>query len=360
MNRRARGVASVVMLIALLVLALLTAVLVSLQVTTLEGSVGHLQTARAFYIAEGAMQYVIEYELNSDTDWSNNTSPTATYNGDYNHGPYLTLGEGRAWVRYLNQTLDTVDIEVTGCVGSAVRVLQEHLTVSIPATFQNVQFSTGNINMNNSSGNSNGDVTAVGTANIGSAVTVSGDVASGSTLQIPTVDFDFYKAHANQVVNGNLDFTSGTYGDAVNGYIWYVTGNVRIDGNTTINGTIVTEGDLIAQNPKTNYTFKAIPKNVDADPEAEQMPALVIKSNWNFDNVNNLTIYGLVYALGNINLSNSDHVTLNGALVTNGNMNINNASYLNLTYDASYVTSLPGFQSQGAVAVVVSRWEEVP
>ena len=296
-----RGMVSAALVIAMLVLAMVAAVLVSMQVTALEGATGALHTTRAFYVADGAMQY-----------------------------------------------------------GSGVRVLRQHLATSIPAAFQNVQFSSGNINMNSSSGNTNGDVSAVGTANIGSAVIVSGTVASGSALQIPPVDWDFYKAHANQVVNGNLDFSSGTYGDAVNGYIWYVTGNVKINGNTTINGTIVTEGNLTAQNPKANFTFQAVDKNVDADPAPEQMPALVIKGTWDFDNVNNLTVNGLVYVLGTVNLSHTDGLTLNGALVTDGNMNINNATDIHLTYDAAYVTDVPGFQSQGSTAVIVSRWEEVP
>lgn len=356
----AQGMVSVAMVMAMVILALAAAALVTIQVTALEGATGALQTTRAFYVAEGALQYVIQHEFNDDADWSDNASPTAAYSGDYNAGPYLTVGDGRAWVTYSNQTANGVDITVTARVGQAVRVLRQHLAAAIPAAFQNVQFSSGNINMNNSSGNSNGDVSAVGNANVGGAVTVSGTVTQGSTLEIPPVDWDFYKAHANAFVNGNLDFSSGTYGDAVNGYIWYVTGNVTISGNTTINGTIVTEGNLVAHNPKTNYVFQAVPKNVDADPAPEQMPALVIKGNWDFDNVSNATINGLVYALGNINLANSTNLTLNGALVTDGNMNINNATGINLTYDAAYVANLPGFQSAGAVAVIVSRWEEVP
>ena len=355
-----RGMMSVAVVMTMLILALAAAVLVMLQVTALEGAMGALQTTRAFYVAEGALQYLIQHEFNNDADWNDNVSPTAPYDGNDTNSPYLVLGDGRAWAVYSHQTGNSVDIEVTGRVGQAVRVLRQHMTTAIPQAFQYVQFSSGNINMNNSSGNTNGDVSAVGNANIGSAVTVSGTVTPDSTLQIPAVDWNWYKAHANQVVNGNLDFSSGTYGDAVNGYIWYVTGNVKIDGNTTIYGTIVTEGNLTAQNPKTDYTFQAVAKNVDADPEAEQMPALLIQGNWDFDHVTNLTVNGLVYALGNINLSNGDHLTLNGALVTDGNMNINNATDLNLTYDAAYVTNLPGFQSQSAVAVIVSRWEEVP
>ncbi len=355
---------SVALVMIMLILALAGVVLASMYAASLDAAVGHLNTTQAFYVAEGALQYVVAHEFNGDADWSNNVSPTAAYNGNYNQSPYLTLGGGRAWVSYSNQTTSSVDIQMTGRVGAGVRVLREHVVAAggVPAALQSVQFALGNLSMNGSSGTVNGSATAGGDISIGGGVTVNGTVTPDATVPLPTADFNFYKTHADQVVNDNFTFASGTYGDQVNGYIWYITGNVTIAGNTTIYGTIVTDGNLAVQNPRTNLTFQAVPKNVDGAPGAETMPAVMVKGNIDFSSVNNFTIRGLVYTLGNISLNVDHGLALNGAVVAAGNMSTDVTTGLNLTYDASYVSGLPGFQGQGqgAVAVAVSQWQEMP
>lgn len=355
-----KGVSLIIVIFAMMVLSVLGVVLANLQSTAFYTAVYQADSAKSFYVAEGGLLYVME-RFNDCTDFSNFSScgsnPPPTTDPPFGSSS-ISLYPGEFWVEYLNQTVNTVDIKITSRVRDSVRVIWQHLSVSIPEAFTKVQFSSGNINLSNSQGNVSGDIASAGNVNIGAAVIISGTVTEGSQLQIPEVDFNFYKNNANQVISGNLTFDSGTYGDPENGYIWYVEGNVKIKGNTTINGTIVTKGNLQLQSPKENIIFNTVPKNVDADPEVEQMPALVIAGNMVFSNIDNLTMNGLVYALGNIELNNSENVTLNGALIADGNININNADNINLVYDSSLVGDISGIEG-GTGAMIVSHWKEM-
>src|SRR5579885_3773925 len=95
--------------------------LVSIVSDNLSGSADDMEATQAFYVADGGLQYTIEKELNGDSNFSDNTSPTGAPFG----GTPVSLGAGQFWIEYSNQSQNGIDVKVTGKVGNSVRVVRQ-------------------------------------------------------------------------------------------------------------------------------------------------------------------------------------------------------------------------------------------
>ncbi len=355
-----KGVAAIIAILIVMVLGVVSAILFSLQSTNFQSTANQTNFTQALYVAEGGLLYIMEHEFNNDSDFSDNTSPTAAPFGS----PSLSLGNGSFWAEYLNQTASGVDIKITANVADAVRVIQQHIVVDLPVVTDYVQFASGNIHLNNADGNAMGDLYASGNIEQGSEFFVTGDVDQQGSLEIPEMDWDYYKQKAQELgtyVDNNTTFSSGTYGSEGegNGIFYYVTGNVTINKNVTIYGTIIAEGNIKRSGNANNIAFHTQPLDIDNDTAAEDMPVLATKGNLEFNNTDGLTMNGLVYTLGNILLNNITDLTFNGAMMADGNMNINNADEINLNYDSSFFDDMEGIEQSGEGGLIISQWREV-
>ena len=356
------GMALIVFVFIMMVLGVLGLMLASLISNQMATSIDNLNTIQAMYVAEGGLQWVLERDFRQDSDFSNNVSPTDAPFG----ASSVLLAGGQCWIEYANQDSANIDITVTARVGESVKVIQQHLAVSVPETFGSVQFATGNINLSNGNGNVAGDITAVGNVNLGVGITVLGDVGEGSTLEIPELDFSEYETMTDQTLIGNQSFS-----EEASGYILvegsatleagttftgilYARGNITVEKNVTVTGALITEANVTTSGQKQNFSITA-----GLSPVGEQLPAMAIGGNITFSGYDGLTIHGLVYALGNINMSNIDDFEFSGAMVTDQNLNMNNADEINLTYDATFVQDIPGFQEAGMTALVITEWREL-
>ncbi|MBN1793368.1 MAG: hypothetical protein JW844_00210 [Candidatus Omnitrophica bacterium] len=354
--------ALIVFVFIMMVLGALGAVLASLISNQMTTAIDGLNTTRAFYAAEGGLEWILEREFRTDSDFSDNVPPTDAPFGISS----VSLAGGECWFEYANQDSANVDITVTARVGESVRVVQQHLAISVPATFGSVQFATGSIHLSNSTGNVAGDITAVGEVNLGVGVTVLGDVTPGSPLEIPELDFSEYEAMTNETVTGNCIFEEDASGYilvegsvtleagvAFTG-ILYARGNITVEKDVTVEGALITEANLTTSGQKQNLSVTA-----GLSPTGSQLPAMAVGGNVTLSGYDGLTIHGLVYALGNINMSNISDLEFSGAMVTDQHINMNNADEINLTYDAALVQDIPGFQEAGETALVITEWREL-
>ncbi|MFO7820663.1 MAG: hypothetical protein R6V56_01180, partial [Lentisphaeria bacterium] len=94
-----------------------------------------------------------------------------------------------------------------------------------------------------------GDADSVGATNVKGAATVDGTINSGaSSITFPKIDFDYYYnvAASNGEIytpsGGKMNITGGTYSPA--GGVMWVVGEVKISGDTTINGALFATGDI--------------------------------------------------------------------------------------------------------------------
>ena len=288
-------------------------------------------------------------ELNGDSDFSDNVSPTDPPFG----ADSIALSPGEFWVEYLNQADDTVTVKVTARVGDAVRVIEQTAGQG-GSGYEYVTIAGGNLNMISSSGTISGDVGLTGSANIDPDVVVNGNIVEDPTLEVPTLDFPTYEAMCDSTHSGNMTFSSDYTGDlCVTGNVTfnagvtytgllYAGGNVTINGdNVVINGTIVAEGNVNGDN-QTGLQFNAQPLDPDV-----HMPAIATDGVLSLKNADNLQVNGVVWSDGSPDFTNTDNMVYTGSFITNGNVLMNNANNLTLTFDAALLAGIPGLTGGG-------------
>jgi len=310
----------------------------------------------ALYIAEGGLLYLFKYEFSNDTDWSDNTPPSAK-----------NLGKGYFTTVYENQTEDSLDITVSGEIqgpgNTYIRQQKVHLTLyREEATIDHLFYASGNIHLHDATGIANGDIASGGFADIGSGVIVSGDVDSFCPITIPVMDWEYYKTQAQAMgtyMNGNLNIHAGTYGinSPGQGAFYYVKGNVNIKDDVTFYGTIIAEGQINGST-RNNITIISVPLDIDGDGTMDDMPAIASASGINFNAASNLTISGFMYALGNSNL-NATNLNFTGSFICDGANNTNDATNASLAYDPNLVDDLEGFFMNDKIHLLVSNWQEI-
>ncbi|MBI2338973.1 MAG: hypothetical protein HYU99_01200 [Deltaproteobacteria bacterium] len=348
------------LVLAMLFFTTMGITVVSLTANDSTSASGNLNGSEAFYVAEGGLQHTIQNELYGDTDWSDNVSPTDEPFGANS----ITLGNGEFWVEYLNQSGSSVDVRVTSRVGQAVRVVQQ--TVE-PGGYPFAALLNGNLSFQNTSGTMTGDVGVNGSYNDGD-VTIEGEIYEDEDIDIPDVDLAPYAAMTDTTVNGNYtissDYTGNLYVDGnvtIDGGvtytgILYATGNITLGGNDiTINGTLVTEGNLTA-NHRSDLYFLAQPV------DGVQMPAIVADGNIELNNGDNLNISGAVWSDGNIHMNHVDSINFIGSLISSKTIQVENSTGVEFLFASEYMQGLPGFDPlpeapDGTSSISVSNWQ---
>jgi len=166
-----------------------------------------------------------------------------------------------------------------------------------------------NVLSSQGSPNINGSVSAVG--NIPNNLNVTGNSTPNTQpIIIPNLlPFDSWKnaAISNGLYYSDNRIFKNTDIKPNNGII-YVEGNVIIEGNSSLIGTLVAGGSIIIENRFTQTPFNT------------NWPALITANRLDLNNLNNLS--GVMFAGTDINLRNKKEIT--GVLIALGNVDIKN------------------------------------
>lgn len=353
------GVAFIAAVLGMLAFGTLGLTLASLVSNRYLGSTEKLQSAQAFYVAEGGVQSILMSQFNGDSDFSDNISPTDPPFG----ATSISLAPGQFWVEYLNQQATSVDIRVTARVGQAVREVR--VSVGQGGTgIQTATMSDGNLSIINSSGNIFGDVVLSGNYTIEPGVTVNGNITQDGSLEIPPIDFNTYESMTTSTHYGSLAISSNYtgdlhvtgsvvfYGDVTYNGLLYVDGSIAFQGSSTvINGTVVAEGNIAIQNSG-NIQVISQPNPLG------HMPAILAGGNLDIQITNNVDIQGAIWANENIEVQNIDDFDLTGAFLTGGNMAMSNIPDLNITFDSDLVAQIPGMTGgSGSMGLSLANWQ---
>lgn len=313
MNRR--GVVLVMVFMVMTAVVVITVAFLFMTSTRSRGTAFDVAGHKALWIGEAGLQDVM-YRLANDAAYR--SSPT-TVNASLGDGSYsVTVGKAG----------DTYTLESTGTVDVVER--QISLTAVMNDTFTHAICSGGNINTNSAT-----NLTITGTQ-------------KDSATDLPTVDFSYYQTNASpgQDISGNYTFTAGTYSG-----IWHITGNVTIESNVTINGTVATTKKITASR-ESNITVNPTSPNA----------ALLANDAIDFSRSDTITIDSLIYSgadgSGAFNLSRSDTVDITGTIVAGGNVDLSRSNDVTITYDSSIINDPPPGIS-GAGVIPQRDWDEI-
>jgi hypothetical protein len=277
---------------------------------------------------------------------------TITYDSDITSNPppyFVTPG--------------VIRITARGTVNNIVRIVRQFYTYSTDlGAFEFAMHAGDDLDFNKSSGSTiTGDVGAAGSVKNASSVTITGTEMSKSGVTYPTVTMASYKAIAStgQDISGNKTFTSGTYSG-----IWYIDGEVIIEDDVTINGSVIATGEI---GPQTII----VKKKEQIDPIAnltvtptDNYPAFVSSSNINLETMETSTITGLIYSGGQIILNECSSCTFPGTLISSGDILAQELDNTTITYDSDIISNQPPYFSDGyganpKMTSNAKTWEEL-
>lgn len=355
-NKKNKGFSLIMTIIVIVLFAALGTVGLSLLVIETHISVDTVFSSRAFFIAESGLQYFYEYnDLANNSNWTTGVS---------NPPADIVLGNGTFTVTNANPLKDQIDViskgEVTGWEGEVViryvRVTVERgaltnatecfkRTMHSFGTNTDFHFSTGTIN-----GHADpdyGDVASKGAVKFEGGMTfVNSTAIDGSVIPSPVPDpfsdlLDDYKAitPAGNIKAGGYTFTAGTYGSPGNEQLYYIEGNVNIDSNVTIYGSVIAENNITLAN-----------SNIVVDAPSGY-PAFVADNNVEGDNLaGNSTISGLIYADNQVTFDYlGDNVTINGTILSGTNTSMTRGGNFTINYDIDIYTNIPRFFATGTI-----------
>lgn len=321
-----------------------------LEVATTEIEImrNHRMSTKALYVAEGGVQAGIRHIIDNllgDNNWGNDEGVIYTD---------VSLGDGDYDVELKNGTQDAIDVESTGEVSGFTRTIIQTVTrggSGVPEAFYYAMLSFGShTNFNNSTGTVDGDVASSGTVQNEDDMTITGTVTDGSTVSEPSpVAMASYKSIADNIESGGFTFTSGnTYGASGSEEIWYIEGNVTIESNVTIYGSVIADNNISMGN--TSITIDA----------ASGYPALISGNNIQGDGLGGVsTISGLIYADNNVDFDGlGDDVTINGTIISGNTTVMRNGGDFTVNYDPDIITNPPPYFPGGGITL--SAWQENP
>jgi len=349
-KKKALGIIAAIFII--LFVSAMGVLVVSLLGSSSQSSINYLFSQKAFYVAEGGLEYYIEQLENQAASW---TSPPTKPTNE-------ALGGGTFTITTSNEQDNEIDVVSTASItgpDSIVITREAALTVtrsaSSPASFSYVTRSESTLNFTDSTGTINGDISAGGSISGTSGLTLNGTEYPNTSVAFPEVDLTNYQTDADHVISGNYTFASGTYSG-----IYYITGNVTFESNVVLNGSVIvpsanktvstTNTDSVTINASGNY------------PAIASAGAITLSANKKSSS--NLTINGLVFTSKNanpsINLRKAENFTFDGAMVSMGKIDLREMINLNMTLDSDIAANPPPyFSDPGSGGVSISNWDEV-
>lgn len=358
------GVALVISLMFLSLLALLGSTAVVLTTTDLRIGSNYRQNARTFYEAEAGVQFVIgtiENDLENGTTVANGTAnvlPTSVGTGA--SVPFTASPSGFSIsvsnIEMVSQSPDVFSFTSTGIdpnsgaeTGLEVQFVRDpydpafgvgivsdsNITIHGSPTINGGMHANGSLNQTGGGGTINGDVSAVGSASAGSCgadCTLSSGVDPITVPQITAADFNAWRTKAMTAPNiySATDYAYSLTGDQ-GGKIVFSDGNISIQGSADLeNVTLIAQG---------NVTFLGSSSlNTDGTVGA----AIIAGGNIEFNGSN--TSYGAFWCNGEFR--NNGASTLVGSIVAGGSVTRNGA--FNFTYngDLNNDNLPPGYECQ--------------
>ena len=295
-----RGVALILTFMIMVTVMTVAMAFLFMLNTRSRGTASDVASHKALWVAEAGLQSVI-YRLKTDIAYRNDPTQVMGSVGD---GSYLVS---------VSKDVDTYTLNSAGTVDVIEREITQSVIVAGSDAFDYAVVAGSNIQTNNATN-----------------LTITGDQQGGAT-SFPAVDLAYYQGIAppGQDISGDYTFTPGTYSG-----IWYIGGNVTIESNVTINGSIITEGKISASREST----------IEIDPDSHY-PAMVANDNIDFNRSSDLVSSGLIYAgvdgSGVLNFSRADTVDISGTVIAADNVNLSRSNNLTITYDSSITTDPP-------------------
>lgn len=309
------GVVLIFTFMIMVAVAAITIAFLFMTSTRMRGTGYDIASHKALWLAEAGFQDVI-FRLGDD----------AAYRAD----PWLVsanLGDGSYSV---NVTRDgnTYTMVSTGSVDVETRQLSQ--SVIYADVYSNVLYTASTIDTNSATN-----------------LSITGTQVEGATSLL-TVDFPYYQGIASpgQDIAGNYTFTAGAYSG-----IWYISGNVTIESNVTINGSIITEKKITASRES----------DIDLNPTSNY-PAMIANDAINFGRSVNFSSDGLIYAgadgSGNFSLSRATDAGITGIVVADGKIDLSRSDAVTITYDSSIADDPPPGISGWGIELQLD-WDEI-
>lgn len=331
--RRRGGFAVLTVIFIIVTFAFLGMAAVAILGRTSEAVMEEYRSQQAFHVAEAGVASIAK-TLSTDSDWSDSAS------AGQNFGP------GSFSVVFAVKTADTATVRSTGTVDGISRMVQQAFTRGGGSSaFKHVLYTESSVSAGGSStGIITGDVEAGTTITTSGGVTYDGDLdANSTTVDVPTPVWTYWSAAATTTIVGNHNFGAGTY----NG-IYYVTGDVSINQNVTLNGTLVSRGKVtINGNPVITITA--------TDPN----PAIICEDNLIINGTQGLTVAGYIVTLGSATVTGNSDMVLAGGLVAVGAIAFSGNTDVAFTH-VEPTGTVPGFtggETEGSI--LYGEWREV-
>ncbi len=184
-------------------------------------------------------------------------------------------------------------------------------------------------------GTVNGDIHANKKIKNVKRFTLNGTASYGTNIQTPHVNWNLFKAAA--IASRHYFSSQKTLDSRKSPYtgVWYFKKGVRITSNVVINGTLVSEKDVVLSGY--NIQINAVPPT---------SPAALIKNDFE-GRASNVVINGFVYCHDDFEISGSN-CTYNGAIVTHDDLKLL-TNRTKITYARQYIENLSGitFKNKG-------------
>ena len=197
-------------------------------------------------------------------------------------------------------------------------------------------YTADDIDFQSSSGTVTGDISDSDEVQNEGSMTINDTIYEGddSNTTLPFCNISYYADIADTSVSGNETFNTG--GSPYSG-IYYVDGDVTIQSNVTINGSVIATGDIDLQNSHDVIINPVYP-----------YPTLIAAGDIDADSLSDSTLGdssdgGIVYARGNMSMDNLDTVTFYGNIIAGGNIVMTNGSDFTVTYDSDIESVSPPF-----------------
>ena len=292
--------------------------------------VDEYHSQQAFDVAQAGL-HVVAKELVDDTDWSDNSTVTGTF------------GSGTFVVTYLDQTPKTAAVRSDGTVAGITISTSQALTAGGIAAFMSAIYTEQNVNMTGStSGDIYGGVSAGGGIDPGDVVFHDEAASDNEDAAMPTPDCAYWQGIADYTIAGNFSFEAGTYDG-----IYYITGDVAIQSNVLLKGTIITRGK-VTMNGSSNVTITATAPN----------PAILAEGTIKINGSANVNITGFVISLSDIMTTGNTDLTAVGGFVSAGDITLTGNTDIDLSYSDTYAPG-DGFSGGEMSEMTISDWREV-
>lgn len=319
MNKR--GIVLLLSLGVIAVLSLLGSAVVSRSVNEANFARRHLETAQAFWLAEAGVNKALK-DLRSNYNLTNI--------------PATTLGQGGYSAAIASQIDGSRLVTATGYLPSAgaarsQRVLQVRMYQAValpPNFFNNIIYGGGNIILNGSSFELEGDVRYAGAIS-GNTSRIEGAIIPDASIN-PIARLDFDQLRSISQGQGNYHDASHLNGPFPSSF-WYnqslgipnvvfLEGNLNLSGNVTVGGFFVVGGEVV----------------YDASISG------------------NVAFQGCIYTLGRFTISGGGSaLNVNGGVWAGQQVTLNGG--VELEYNATYMNAVSGLNITSSVRITSWR-----